>query len=293
MGCMDAIRAMLTEIVDYAGLFPPAQLGMAQAVRNYAAYRCGPHAWMLGRFIVPASRLDEFAGTSGLLLEDPEPWRLSVVCNLPIAPHLQAIDAFHARGLGSRVDTLEIKAGRPEEIVTAAKDLNGRFTAYFEIPHDAEAALFMPSLREAGARAKVRTGGVTPESIPNPQAIARFLLTCAESGVPFKATAGLHHPLRGMHQLGTKGGEQAVMHGFLNVFLAAALALCGSSLTELVDLLNENSAGSFTFGPGYVRWRSREMSIGQLIRMRQTFAVAFGSCSFEEPVADLKAMSLL
>ena len=48
-------RALLSELFDYAGLFPPARLDLDTAVRNYACYLDEPEAWMLSRFVVPAS----------------------------------------------------------------------------------------------------------------------------------------------------------------------------------------------------------------------------------------------
>ncbi len=57
----ESVRALLSEIVDYAGLFPPSQLSMSEAVSNYATYKNSNHSWMLGRFVVPVNRLDEFA----------------------------------------------------------------------------------------------------------------------------------------------------------------------------------------------------------------------------------------
>ena len=56
----ESLRALLEEVIDYAGLFPPSQLSMQEAVVNYAAYRSGELGWMLGRFVVPTARLDEF-----------------------------------------------------------------------------------------------------------------------------------------------------------------------------------------------------------------------------------------
>ena len=52
-------RALLSGMVDYAGLFPPAQLPLEKAVREYAVHLGGAEAWMLGRFIIPAQRLEE------------------------------------------------------------------------------------------------------------------------------------------------------------------------------------------------------------------------------------------
>src|SRR5713101_2167456 len=58
---LPSLRAMLTGIIDYAGMFPPAKLPLDQAIRNYARYRTEPESWMLGRFICPAARLGELA----------------------------------------------------------------------------------------------------------------------------------------------------------------------------------------------------------------------------------------
>jgi len=55
----EALRTLLAGSIDYAGLFPPASLEMAEAARNYEAYRSGPHSWALGRFILPSARLNE------------------------------------------------------------------------------------------------------------------------------------------------------------------------------------------------------------------------------------------
>src|SRR5436309_1541360 len=54
-----SLTALMTGLVDYAGLFPPAQLSMADAAANYLQYRASGDAWMLGRFVCPAPRLGE------------------------------------------------------------------------------------------------------------------------------------------------------------------------------------------------------------------------------------------
>ena len=291
---MRSVRALLAEITDYAGLFPPAHLNMAQAVMNYARGRKGPHAWMLGRFIVPSAGLEEFAEAAEPFLRDCTPWRLSVLCGLPPGQDLQRVEAFRQRGLAAEVDTLEIKTSRPEEIAPAMEELPEKVTAYFEVPLAAEPSNFTRCIADSGARAKMRTGGITPESIPDSQQVARFILSCAEFPVPFKATAGLHHPFRGSHRLTPSGtSSRAPMHGFLNVFLASAFAKTGANLEEMMELLNEESFDAFTFEDGGIRWRKNEFRSELLAETRRTFAIAFGSCSFEEPVEDLKALSLL
>jgi hypothetical protein len=291
---MQSIRTLLAGIIDYAGLFPPADLPLGVAAANYARYRHGPYAWMLGRFIIPAALLEEFAAVSTTLLADHPPWTLSALCSVPLAADLERIQAFHSRHLPARVDTIEIKGARPEEIRSTAQDAAKDFTAYFEIPLSSDPAAYMRAIAEVNGRAKLRTGGVTPESIPDSYAVARFVKACSDSDVSFKATAGLHHPLRGNHRLvPNHGSVRAPMHGFMNVFLASAFARIGASIEEIVALLHEESLSAFGFKDETVRWRDKEVTQALLLRVRQSFAIAFGSCSFEEPVHDLKALSLL
>jgi len=184
----EAIRTLLAGLIDYAGLFPPASLEMAEAQRKYASYAAGPHAWALGRFVVPSARLDEV---------DPS-WRCSVI------------------GMPARVvDSCEIKVAQASDVPAVMPGV----IAYYEMPITEDPA---PLAGTAG-RAKVRTGGLTPDAFPPAAALAGFIARCAAAKVPFKATAGLHHPLRSVQRCSyDTGSPSALMHGFVNVFLAAA-----------------------------------------------------------------------
>jgi hypothetical protein len=143
---------------------------------------------------------------------------------------------------------------------------------YLEIPLDAD----LTSLIAAGARAKIRMGG---DAFPEPEAVAQFLRAGAAARLPFKATAGLHHPIR-----------NPPMHGFVNLFLAAALAWRGD---DPLATLEEQSAGAFYFDDDAVEWHGHRVSAAELRAARERFAISFGSCSFEEPVADLKGLGWL
>jgi hypothetical protein len=196
--------------------------------------------------------------------------------------------------LAAQVDTVETLAAHPEEIQYAAKQLAGRFIPYFEVPLSIDLSELIRTISESGARAKVRTGGITPESIPDSHSIARFIVGCASKSLAFKATAGLHHPVRGLHRLTpNESSSRAPMHGFLNVFLAAALAEAGAGLSEIVELLDEDSSAAIAFDGDQIRWRTHSLNSELLAHSRKTLAVSFGSCSFEEPLEDLKALSLL
>ena len=139
----------------------------------------------------------------------------------------------------------------------------------------------------------VRTGGVVPGAIPTVEQVARFIARCAEARVSLKATAGLHHPVRGEHPLTYEpDAPSATMFGFVNVFVAAALALAGEREQLLAAVLDERDARAFRFDDVGASWRDRRLSLDQLSAGRR-FAVAFGSCSFREPVDDLQELALL
>jgi hypothetical protein len=299
----ESVRILLDELIDYAGLFPPAGLEMRPAVENYAAYLRGDYAWMLGRFIVPVARLGEFEEASSELLPRGNPvypWRLSVLAGGDLAADLKTIIAFnrwHAtdENAGAAVvDTLELKADASDAIERASWLLPRTLTAYFEIPLNRNLENLLDALAARGRRAKVRTGGVTEQAFPSPAELAQFISACAARQVAFKATAGLHHPLRASHRLTYEpDSASATMHGFLNVFLAAAFARFGLPEEGVRELLEEASHDAFAFDDEGVRWRGHQLTLQRLAVARGQFAAAFGSCSFEEPVEDLKRIGLL
>jgi hypothetical protein len=288
-----AVRTLVSGLIDYAGLFPPAGLDMKRAVENCAGYRQGQQAWMLGRFIVPAARLQEFARARGRV-DDSSEWPVSVLAGASPWDDFRAIQQWNASP--SRlflVDTYEVKVAGPEEI-TAIEDLAPtELTNYYEFP-PSKAGELLPAIFEGGGAAKIRTGGVEAGMFPSPALVADFLRSCAQARVPFKATAGLHHAMRGVYPLTYEpDSPRALMHGFLNVFLAAVLAWGGARRDELESLLEERDAAMFEFGDAGVRWRGRLLSTEQIREARGGFGVAFGSCSFEEPVKELQELKFV
>ena len=244
-----SVRVLLNAVFDYAGLFPPAALDMNTAVNNYAAHRRSPWAWMLGKFVVPASRLDEFAKATS------ESWPVTVVAD--VAPRYR----------GLVVESIETKATTVEEIARADAS---PVTTYFEIPVTPDPRELVQALAKANARAKVRVGDRDAVATAD---LARFIIRCAEAGVSFKATAGLHHPLPTMRQ-----------HGFLNVLLAAPIAWAGATLDALMAVLD---AEAFAFDDDGVACCGHRLSNEQLQQTRERLAISIGSCSFEEPVNEL------
>lgn len=290
-----SLRILLSEIVDYAGLFPPSQLPMKQAVENYAEYLNGEHRWMLGRFICPVSRLEEFGENAGKFMDGENVWRLSALAGESLAEDLQKIEEFNAAHAGqAAIDTLEIKTADPEEIYAAKKLLPGNLTTYFEIPLKLRINEFVAAVAISRLRAKVRTGGVTQDAFPPVDEIVKFLRVCIAANVPFKATAGLHHPLRCQRALTyEENAAQGTMHGFLNVFLAAAFLRQNLNAPFINRLTTEREASQFEFDDEGVSWQGNRVELAQIRLMRERNAVSFGSCSFIEPVEDLQQIGLL
>ena len=293
-----ALAALTTGLIDYAGLFPPAALDMASAVAQYAAYRRGPpeQRALLGRFVVPVARLGELTEAAAQSLDQDvgRPWHLSALGGTEPDRDACAVRAFNTAMTGAAVvDVIETRATSPEGIAAAA-GAHDPAALFLEIPSASDPGPLLACIGRVGAGAKIRTGGVVPEAIPSCADVARFLLACAEARVRFKATAGLHHALRSAHALTYEAnGPTGMMHGFLNVFLAAALAHAGGGAADTVALVGETARDAIRFDDAGATWRSHHLRTEQLRDVRAHFAIAFGSCSFREPIEDLVALGLL
>ena len=306
---MHALRLLLDSVVDYAGLFPPAKLDMRPTVANYARYRKCADGWMLSRLIVPVTRFPEFVHEADDLLPTVadeggvEPWTLSVLvasaADRQIVADLERIERFNSRMEDREfsrahgravIDTIETRATTPHEIDRALEYVPEEIFAYFEIPADADPPGLIATMASLDAGAKIRTGGLTPDAHPTPEQLARFLKTCRAAEVPFKATAGLHHPCR--HLASDVGCMQ---FGFLNVFVAGCLLWQDDAMPEkeIAEVLVEEDARLFEFGPTGLAWRRRFLKFDEIAAARERFAHSFGSCSFDEPLADLRALGLL
>lgn len=249
-----ALRALLENLIDYAGFFPPAGLSLDAAVGNYSHYRTSEFSWMLRSFVVGAAEVSQMPealyGSLALLAE---------------------ADDDRAASIESR------------RVVTALRPV------YCEVPIGKLADLAV--VKQTGCFAKIRTGGLKPEAIPAPEDVAAFIKACAEHRLAFKATAGLHHPIRGVYPLTyDAAAPRAVMHGFLNVLMASAFAWHGEQQIE--SIVSETDPSAFAFDER-AHWRGQSLEAAQIRAARLEFVHSIGSCSFAEPVQELKALKLL
>jgi hypothetical protein len=241
----DARRAALDGLFDHAALFPPASMPVPEALSEDERVRDGDESFLVGRFVVPASRLAALEGFDRAL---------SVVLDGDL-PDDDRVEAVEAR-----------LPPEPPRLVGLAPEI------YVEVPLDGELALRVAELHELGLRLKVRCGG---ESVPPGDELARFVRTCRETGAVFKATAGLHHPVR-------SGGE----HGFLNLLAAAVFS-------DEEAALAEDDPDAFLLTAASFAWRGREADAGALARVRRELLHSIGSCSIREPVDHLTALGVL
>jgi hypothetical protein len=224
-------------------------MGLPDALDEDRQARESDYAWMLGRFVVPAARLGE-------LPDDPRP--LSVI--LDSANEAELV----AGASGLEAVELTLPSARPEstELVAAYRLLRPLgVETYFELVLDQTWRDSVPAAIGAvtalGGRVKLRCGGT---SIPSIEQVALVIACCREAGVPFKATAGLHQPVR--------HGEE---HGFLNLLAAAS-----APRSRVEGVLAETDGAAL-----------------EVSEEGRGVFTSFGSCSWREPVEGLRELGLL
>lgn len=326
---------LMRGLIDYAGLFPPSELPMGEAIEAYAKYRVSRDGWMLSRFIVPARRLAELDEYTDSLFGERPPFRFSVVvaAGSELDKYMSGFRDALARILefeqhhGARVKVEMIETSLPvnpeapinpetyvalfESMERAVRDdLGHDLDIFVEVPwkvqyedsfkstfddladHVIEAlALYnnQPRNERLTMGVKLRCGGVKPEQVPDPEIVTTVLSHAVRRGVPFKATAGLHHPVR--HHRDEFGG---MMHGFLNVFGAGLLAREHRlNRDQIGQIVGEEDPAAFEVKGERFAWRDLECAVPQLSAGRRDQFISFGSCSFDEPREDLAKLGIL
>ncbi len=292
-----SLKVLLSSIVDYAGLFPPAQLNLREAIANYFQYHQTQENWLLGRFVIPVSHLAEL---ETLLADRSSENTITSNCSLSVIlsedweSELKQIQAFNNSNK-LKIISVEFKSLPPEEIKRAIHHLSNEIESFFEIPLSKNLATYLAVLQGTKASAKIRTGGLNAKAFPNADRLCQFIFASAEAQVPFKATAGLHHPLPGKYIVSYEPNSFSTsMQGFLNLSILTALVYW-QKLTqkEAQIVLQESSCSSFQFQNDNIAWKDRHLNLAELQQARQSFFRSFGSCSFQEPLDELGELQLL
>jgi hypothetical protein len=310
-----SLQIFMTRIIDYAGLFPPAQLDMSDAIDEYLMHRDGAEGWMLARFVCPASRLAELLPL--LDRHRDQPVVLSVLgrggdtpASFAAAVEQDVEEIAAATGGQQRavVDQYEVRLPTTAEASQLATAVNDAITQLSTVRPIAPTPFFEESIlgnwREripaavkavvegAGATSagfKIRCGGANASAIPSPAAVAASIAICRRFETPLKATQGLHHPVRHFDRR-----METMAHGFLNLFITGMLALaCELPEDRLLEVLEEDDPSAFSFSDERAAWRDLELDIEQIASGRRHAVASFGSCSFVEPRDNLLALGLL
>lgn len=292
-----ALRVLLTEAVDYAGLYPPAKLPIESAVREYLGHIGGAESWFVDRFVVGVNHFDalenELAEAASSLSDDIEIGVSLVTPAIQDGSHAPVV--LHKAGEcleGDRavVEALEVKMPSSHGLNGALKAFKKKniedldLAVYFEFPWGEDMAYAISESASIFETIgfKARTGGVTADLFPSTENLAAFIVNMASLDAPFKFTAGLHKPLRhfdeelGIHR-----------HGFLNVLLASAMAVTQDlNETETEQILLIEDPAKFEFQEDKILVDGAPLTIPEIDEFWETFG-GFGSCSVSEPLESL------
>jgi len=298
-----SLRALLTRAIDYAGMFPPCSLELEPAIKNQAEYARSADSWMLSAFVLPVAK---FGDAAPLTSQFDKQHSLRVSALGPKAEsakdflgELQNIAA--AIGSFQKQNVERVSVAQIEMVLPADVDLQGlsqaavllvelKVQVFWETPAESaeQTIALLARAKQPMFGYKLRTGGVTADAFPSSVQIARAILASTKHHVPMKFTAGLHHPIRQFHD-----EVKTEMHGFLNVLGAGVLSAEHHwDEAQTVDMLEDQAPNSFEFHDTVFAWRDWEITLDR-IKARRKFVTSFGSCSFDEPREDLRALTFL
>lgn len=264
------MTALVDALVDDAGLFPPERLPMRAAVERHRADALVGHPVLTHRFLCPARRLAELRAE----LRDGEPWRLGLIVDVDPGALPDVLAEVDGDGR-LHLETIELRWPGAVDAVPrhATAVTHVELSPAADGWHDA-----LTAVAGAGLAAKVRCGGLTADAFPTPEQLGGFITAAVHAGVPFKATAGLHHAVRAVDP-----GTGFPHHGFLNLLGAVVRAVTGDRAVAAALAVEDGAA---------LAAQARDVSPDDAARARALFT-AYGSCSTSEPVEDLVALGLV
>ena len=330
----ESLRTFMHGLIDYAGLFPPANLPLNEAIEDYIKHLKGENSWMLGRFIIQVARLDDlddfvalFDNIGGLKLAVLGSGGISDDEYLNnIRQDIAKINDYRKKHSGKvKIDVYECKlpSNSPsEKTMEGATDLlnENNLSHYHEFPKLPDVGInysteedesswdeaVLPTVKMIsgfeGAGIKLRCGGIVKEAFPSIEQVAAMIQTCALTGISMKCTAGLHHPIRHFADR-----YDSYMHGFINTFGAGVFT---SKFPEprnskekfrmfilLSHMIDEQDSKNFEFTDEKMIWKVGddrdtvfEFDNENVDDCRRKRMISYGSCSFQEPIDDLKQL---
>lgn len=298
---LDARTASFAALIDYAGLFPPALLSLEAAVAEYRKARSSRESWVAGRFLCHATRLEALGAIlTGTLSTTEDAWDIGVIFDTTPGEAASYAQSFHTEMQPAAVvSAAEAKIVEPSiasinALLDAITSIQPDIAPFLEVmptaPMDEQVALISEALadRHRMGAAKLRCGGTTAALFPDAETVASFIVASTDRSLSFKATAGLHQPIRHLDaDLGVW------RHGFVNILIASAAAAEGHPQTTVTAIIEETDPVAFSIGTAFATWRDISIPGPAMQRIRSRGFVGYGSCDFFEPIEALRDLSFL
>lgn len=303
------LYALMEGLIDYAGLFPPANLALKDAIAIYAKDIQSDDAWMLGPFILPIDKLCELQAHSNLFMNQKK-LTLSLTgkksateeeCAFQLDEDLKQIFFYQNKYREwARVAAIEIPLPSAiptksllQQIADGAKRINAKTYCELTLLNNEDWRKQVDEISEFNQQdrgklgVKLRTGGIEAKMFPSTEKVASVVSVCVKRKIPLKFTAGLHHPIRMYREeVNTK------MHGFLNIFMAGMIAYKkGLGVNGIEEVIIDENSANFILANEGLGWKDTVLQHTEIKWMRENLLCSFGSCSFDEPRMELLELS--
>lgn len=301
----NTLKELLSGILDYAGVYPPAKLDFTSSYTNYCTYRNSPKAFMLGSFVCPITNLEDLRAS-----QTPEsPIDVSVIASAAqnqenffrqLESDVEKTTSYFSHAIPShnlysfevRLMSYDTDIQKCEKVLNKLYSINKNTKLFLEVPfldgwENSVLEMISRISEQTLCNAKIRTGGLNQNSFPTVKQLQQFIYACANNELPFKATAGLHHPI-------THWDDEikVIMHGFFNVFISA-ICMYHNYEHEIVEkILSSQNTSDFQFYDEYAVICDNKITLEE-IQQGRTFALSFGSCSLDEPVEHLVSLGYI
>ena len=301
----DSLKLFLTKLIDYAGLFPPANLNLIPALKNYRTYIECEDYWIMSQFIIPVNELENISDSEMEIFNNKFQLDLSILSG-NLFNDIDKLKSFKSKysnkiafsGLESRIGKIAELQELLSSTIFTINNENLNLATFFELPYGDDWVENMQiavktisdfnKKNQSNFGFKLRCGGIKAEMFPEPPFVSNAIIHCIKNDVPMKFTAGLHHPIRHYNE-----SVKTKMYGFINIFIGGMLAkkynLSPSELTEILIDENENN---FSFTNDLIIWDKLKLNKDQIMNYRKYNFISYGSCSFDEPRKDLTNLGI-
>jgi hypothetical protein len=272
------VGALLRDLVDDAAVFPPGNAEVPDAVVAHRLHRRAWYGDLVGPLLVRPAQVGELLAAT----RPGDDLDVGVVAdaNAGLAGLMAGAHELLDQDDRARLVQAEVALPSGHDPATATRVLVDQLAlsvpTYVEVPRSGFEGALDVLAQDGAERAKYRTGGTTPNAVPESDELAVFLRAALDRRLSFKLTAGLHHAVRG------PVADGSWQHGLLNVLAAVGAGADGADAAAMAGMLDLTDAGPLL-----------DVLAGvDVAAVRRSF-VSFGCCGVTDPIDELVAEGLL